>query len=112
MCPCGARRLQYRGAVPGPAEQRVVTGSSKGIGEAIGRVLAREGATVIVHSRDREKTERVAASIIAQGGRAYAVVGDLTRDDAVERLVTEAEEAGAVDIRGPIVVTIRAAAAL
>ena len=67
---------------------------------------------MIVHSRDREKTERVAASIIAQGGRAYAVVGDLTRDDAVERLVTEAEEAGAVDIRGPIVVTIRAAAAL
>jgi NAD(P)-dependent dehydrogenase (short-subunit alcohol dehydrogenase family) len=77
----------------------LITGSSKGIGEAIARVLAREGAIVIVHGRDREKTERVAASIIAQGGQAHAVIGDLTQDDAVERLVTEAEKlVGAVDI--------------
>ena len=56
--------------------------------------------TVIVHGRrNREKTERVAANIIEQGGWAYAVAGDLTQDDAVERLVIEAEElAGAVDI--------------
>jgi 3-oxoacyl-[acyl-carrier protein] reductase len=80
-------------------KRALITGSSKGIGEAIARVLASEGAIVIVHGRDREKTECVAASIIAQGGRAYTVVGDLTQDDAVERLVIEAEElAGAVDI--------------
>ena len=80
-------------------KRALVTGSSKGIGEAIARVLAREGATVIVHGRDREKTERVASSIIAQEGQAYVVIGDLTHDDAVERLVTEAENvAGAVDI--------------
>jgi 3-oxoacyl-[acyl-carrier protein] reductase len=80
-------------------KRALVTGSSKGIGEAIARVLAREGATLIVHGRDREKTERVASSIIAQGGQAHVVIGDLTQDDAVERLVTEAEKvAGAVDI--------------
>jgi 3-oxoacyl-[acyl-carrier protein] reductase len=80
-------------------KRALVTGSSKGIGEAIARVLAREGATVIVHGRDREKTEHVATSIIAHGGQAFTVVGDLTQDDAVARLVTEAEElAGAVDI--------------
>lgn len=77
----------------------LVTGSSKGIGEAIARVLAREGAIVIVHGRDREKTERVASGIIAQEGQAYVVIGDVTQDDTVERLVTEAENvAGAVDI--------------
>ncbi len=80
-------------------KRALVTGSSKGIGEAIARVLAREGAIVIVHGRDREKAERVASSIIALGGQAHVVIGDLTQDDAVERLVTEAEKVtGAVDI--------------
>jgi 3-oxoacyl-[acyl-carrier protein] reductase len=63
----------------------LVTGSSKGIGEAIARNLAREGAIVTVHGRDREKTERVASSIVAEGGRAHVVTGDLTEDDAVVR---------------------------
>jgi 3-oxoacyl-[acyl-carrier protein] reductase len=43
-----------------------VTGSSKGIGEAVARALAREGATVIVHGRDREKAEHVVSSIVSQ----------------------------------------------
>jgi NAD(P)-dependent dehydrogenase (short-subunit alcohol dehydrogenase family) len=77
----------------------LVTGSSKGIGEAIARKLAEEGATVIVHGRDREMTEQVAADIAAQGGRAYAVCGDLTRDDEVEALVALAQRmAGPIDI--------------
>lgn len=37
----------------------LVTGSSKGIGEAIARGLAREKATVIVHGRDRGKPSRL-----------------------------------------------------
>ncbi len=77
----------------------LVTGSSKGIGEAIVRALAREGAIVIVHGRDREKTERVISSIVVQGGQAHCVIGDLTEDDAVERQVAEAETlVGTVDI--------------
>lgn len=68
----------------------LVTGSSKGIGKAIAVALAREGASVIVHGRDRAQAERVMNAIIANGGRAYAVLGDLTLDDAVERLVGEA----------------------
>ncbi len=80
-------------------KKALITGSSKGIGEAIARVLAHEGAIVIVHGRDREKTERVASSIIAQGWQAHAVLGDLTQDDAVERLMAEVEKlVGAVDI--------------
>ncbi|MCU1321814.1 MAG: 3-oxoacyl-ACP reductase [Acidobacteriaceae bacterium] len=80
-------------------KRALVTGSSKGIGEAIARTLAREGAIVIVHGRDRESAERVASSIIAQGGQAHVVIGNLTQDDAVERLVAEAETlAGTVEI--------------
>jgi 3-oxoacyl-[acyl-carrier protein] reductase len=77
----------------------LVTGSSKGIGEAIAVALAREGASVIVHGRDRAQTERVVNTIVANGGRAYAVLGDLTLDEEVERLVAEAEKrVGAMDI--------------
>ncbi|MEG3088164.1 SDR family NAD(P)-dependent oxidoreductase [Sphingomonas sp. PB4P5] len=77
----------------------LVTGSSKGIGEAIAMALAREGAAVVVHGRDQEQARRVVNAIVASGGRAHAVLGDLTQDDAVERLVAEAQEAvGAIDI--------------
>jgi NAD(P)-dependent dehydrogenase (short-subunit alcohol dehydrogenase family) len=77
----------------------LVTGSSKGIGEAIARKLAAEKAVVIVHGRDRAQAERVANTILAQGGRAYLVTGDLTQDDAVQRLVEDAEAlVGSIDI--------------
>lgn len=77
----------------------LVTGSSKGIGEAIAKTLAREGAVVVVHGRDRIKAERAASDIVASGGQAYAVFGDLTQDDEVEQLVRDAENlAGHIDI--------------
>lgn len=77
----------------------LVTGSSKGIGEAIASKLAQEKATVVVHGRDRNQTERVADAIRSEGGRAHAVIGDLTQDDQVERLIGEAEAlVGRIDI--------------
>ena len=77
----------------------LVTGSSKGIGEAVARGLARENATVIVHGREWAKAERVSKEILAEGGRAHAVVGDLTVDGDVVRLVAEAQDlAGPIDI--------------
>ena len=69
----------------------LVTGSSKGIGEEVARGLAREGAIVIVHGRDKAKTEQVANDIICQGGRAHTVIGDLTHEDDVERMIDEAQ---------------------
>jgi len=77
----------------------LVTGSSKGIGEAIARGLARETATVVVHGRNRGEAERVAHDIRSLGGQAHAVVGDLTIDDEVQHLVEEAQAlAGPIDI--------------
>lgn len=77
----------------------LVTGSSKGIGEAIARGLAREQAIVVVHGRNRAQTEDVARDITRNGGRAHAVVGDLTVDEDVSALVDEAHVlAGPIDI--------------
>ena len=77
----------------------LVTGSSKGIGEGVARGLAKEGATVLVHGRDRMKTEDVAHDIISSGGRAFAVFGDLTVSDQVDRLVRDSKAAaGSIDI--------------
>ncbi|ASW09983.1 SDR family NAD(P)-dependent oxidoreductase [Rhizobium sp. 11515TR] len=69
----------------------LVTGSSKGIGEGVAKGLAREGAIVIVHGRNKTSTEEVAHDIVTQGGRAHAVFGDLTNDDDVEGLVNDAQ---------------------
>ncbi|MGY2284473.1 SDR family NAD(P)-dependent oxidoreductase [Pseudomonas gingeri] len=77
----------------------LVTGSSKGIGEAIARRLALEKAVVIVHGRDRSQAEHVANDIIMRGGHACVVVGDLTHDDEVERLLEAAQQqVGPIDI--------------
>jgi 3-oxoacyl-[acyl-carrier protein] reductase len=55
----------------------LVTGSSSGIGEAIARMLAAEGAAVVVHGRNRERAETVAAEI----GAAGIAIGVLSDDE-------------------------------
>lgn len=77
----------------------LVTGSSKGIGAAIAKTLAAEGAAVLVHGRDGDMARQVAADIVAAGGRAHVVTGDLTRDEEVRQLLADAQRlAGHVDI--------------
>jgi 3-oxoacyl-[acyl-carrier protein] reductase len=61
----------------------LVTGSHRGTGAATARLLAREGATVVVHGLEPGQPEPVVAEITAVGGRARGVVADLTDDDAV-----------------------------
>ena len=68
----------------------LVTGSSSGLGEAIARLLAAEGAEVVVHGRDRARTEAVAKEI-----GATAAIGDLTTDAGADAV---AEAAGEVDV--------------
>lgn len=64
----------------------LVTGSSSGIGEATARMLAAEGARVVVHGRNRERAEKVAAEI----GAAGVAVGDLSDDTAAAAVHAEA----------------------
>jgi 3-oxoacyl-[acyl-carrier protein] reductase len=56
----------------------LVTGSSRGIGEAIVTELARRGAAVAVHGRDSGAVSAVAAAIQNDGGTAIEVTGDVT----------------------------------
>ena len=77
----------------------LVTGSSRGIGAAIAKEFAREGASVAVHGRDRSAIEDVASEIVGNGGRTVQVVAELTSFDEIEAARERIErELGAVDI--------------
>jgi len=64
----------------------LVTGASRGIGEAIARGLAGTGALVICTARNLEQVERVASEIVSAGGNASAVQLDITSDDVRDRI--------------------------
>lgn len=67
----------------------LVTGSSSGIGEAIARMLAQEGAKVVVHGRNQERAEKVAAAINAAG----VAIGDLGTDEGAGAVHDQAKAA-------------------
>jgi len=68
----------------------LVTGGARGLGAAISRVLAREGASVAInYSSSAEKAEGLAAEIRAGGGSAEAFGADVRDDDAVHAMVQE-----------------------
>jgi 3-oxoacyl-[acyl-carrier protein] reductase len=67
----------------------LVTGSSRGIGAAIARHLARNGARVAVHGRDEAALAAVVADITRDGGTAIPVAGDVTRVADLERIRDE-----------------------
>jgi 3-oxoacyl-[acyl-carrier protein] reductase len=77
-----------------------VTGSGRGIGQAIVRALAEAGAAVAVADVDLEVAEETASGIRSTGGRAIAVGTDVTRRDSVDAAVATAvaELGGPVDI--------------
>ncbi|MGB3739422.1 MAG: SDR family NAD(P)-dependent oxidoreductase [Pontixanthobacter sp.] len=64
----------------------LVTGSSRGIGAATARALAKEGAHVILTGRDVKALEAVEDGIHADGGQATIAPLDLTEADAITRL--------------------------
>jgi 3-oxoacyl-[acyl-carrier protein] reductase len=77
----------------------LITGSSSGIGASIAKTLAGEGATVIIHGRNAERTKQVAYEIKERGGKAFTVVGDLSQEADAKTVVEEAfKAAGRIDI--------------
>ena len=77
----------------------IVTGASRGIGAAIARTFAAEGANVVVnYLRNEEAADLVVAACKASGGDAWAVRADITDKQAIRKMVdTVAEEFGWID---------------
>lgn len=70
----------------------IVTGGSAGIGQGIAEVFAREGAAVVVHGRTQDNVDETVEAIIAAGGRAVGVTGDVIEEETHKRTVAAALE--------------------
>ena len=66
-----------------------ITGASAGIGRAIAIRLAREGASVAICARRRERLDGVAAEIIQAGGTSLPMVADVSRDSEMQAFVDQ-----------------------
>lgn len=67
-----------------------ITGASSGIGEATARLLAKNGATVLLGARRTERLDRIVADIVAAGGIAEARALDVTRREDVQAFADHA----------------------
>jgi 3-oxoacyl-[acyl-carrier protein] reductase len=65
----------------------LVTGAYRGTGAGIARVLAAEGATVLVHGHEPGQPDATVASILDAGGRCHAVVGDVRTEEGTASVV-------------------------
>lgn len=82
-------------------ESRValVTGAGRGIGQAAARALASEGAAVALVARHKEETEATAREIVKDGGRAIALVADVTKPESIAAAVDQViAELGGLDV--------------
>jgi 3-oxoacyl-[acyl-carrier protein] reductase len=72
----------------------VVTGASKGIGAAIARHLAGEGAAVVVnYASSKAGADQVVTDITKKGGKAVAVQADMSKQADIRRLFAETKKA-------------------
>jgi short-subunit dehydrogenase len=89
----GERRQRFAGNVV------FITGASSGIGAALAREFAREGADVALAARRADRLEALATEIAKTGRRALAVTCDVTRDGDLERAVNRTRAAlGKLDV--------------
>jgi len=78
----------------------IVTGASKGIGAAIAKQFAQEGASVVVnYASSKEGADKVVAEITSKGGKAIAVKADVAKPEEIDKLFAEATKAfGKLDV--------------
>jgi NADP-dependent 3-hydroxy acid dehydrogenase YdfG len=67
----------------------IVTGASSGIGRATASLLARSGASVVLHARRKDPLDELAREIAAIGGRALVVAGDAGVPDDIDGLLSD-----------------------
>jgi len=68
----------------------IITGAGQGIGEAIARLFAEQGAWVVVNARTETKVNSVVDSIMRDGGAAHGIVADIGASTGTEHLVSGA----------------------
>jgi NAD(P)-dependent dehydrogenase (short-subunit alcohol dehydrogenase family) len=71
------------------AKVALVTGASRGIGEAVARGFSRAGAAVVLAARNTEALERVSADIRGEGGQTLVVSTDVADQDAVAHMIEQ-----------------------
>lgn len=77
----------------------VVTGASRGIGKAMALELASHGARIVASARNQELLDALVAEIVADGGEAVAIAGDVSIAADADRLMAQAVESyGRLDI--------------
>jgi NAD(P)-dependent dehydrogenase (short-subunit alcohol dehydrogenase family) len=77
----------------------IVTGAASGIGEAVARIYAKNDAKVAMIDFDRERLDRVAAEIKAEGGTVLPIFADVTEEEAVRRFFKQVNDAlGSIDV--------------
>jgi 2-deoxy-D-gluconate 3-dehydrogenase len=77
----------------------IITGSTRGIGNAIAHTMAGFGAAVVITGRKQEQCDAVAAEIIADGGKALGVATDVTSAESRQNLIEKTvAEFGRLDI--------------
>jgi L-fucose dehydrogenase len=76
----------------------IITGGAKGIGAAISRACAREGAVPVIVDRDADSSEKIAAELRALSPKSHFIAADLTSPDNCRKaVVSTAERFGRID---------------
>jgi 3-oxoacyl-[acyl-carrier protein] reductase len=77
----------------------LVTGASQGIGEGVARLLAQQGARVVLAARNQEKLQSLAAEIVAAGGSAHPLALDVSQPETFgEKVKGLPEDFAGIDV--------------
>src|SRR5260221_7943393 len=77
----------------------IITGAGRNIGEETAKLFAAEGASIAVVDMDRMRADKVAAAILAAGGKAKAHIFDVSQEDhIIDTVKTVAAALGPLDI--------------
>lgn len=91
--------MQIKEAFSLEGKVALITGASKGIGEAIAYYFASSGASVVINSRKQEELDKVAASIQGLGGKCIGIAGNAGDTEACKILIDKTIEVfGGIDI--------------